>query len=158
MNLLVGLPANSAKWWQRGSPLASAPALAVANETARIAFAPIFYLHQPHSFQVPSTSSTIFLSIQVCLVTSNPFKAGERISFTLETALRQPLPRKRFASLSRSSSASYTPVEAPDGTAALKSLPSLVITSASTVGLPRESMISRARTCAIVAKPRFDYC
>src|SRR5690606_35839858 len=41
--------------------------------------------------------------------------------------------------------ASCSPVEAPDGTAALPTVPSARITSTSTVGLPRESRISRAR-------------
>lgn len=45
------------------------------------------------------------------------------------------------------------PVEAPEGTAALKT-PSSVVTSASTVGLPRESRISRAKTFLMVEKPQ----
>jgi hypothetical protein len=40
----------------------AAPALAMARLTANIALAPNFYLHQPHSFLVPSNSSTINLS------------------------------------------------------------------------------------------------
>ena len=48
------------------------------------------------------------------------------------------------------------PVEAPEGTAARKSFPSEVITSASTVGLPLESIISRARILLIVAKLRAE--
>src|SRR6056297_2529921 len=45
--------------------------------------------------------------------------------------------------------ASWTPVEAPEGTAARPMTPFCRITSASTVGLPRESMISRPRMSAI---------
>lgn len=48
-----------------------------------------------------------------------------------------------------SSSASNSPVEAPDGAAARPTEPSSSVTSASTVGLPRESMISRPMTCMI---------
>ena len=44
---------------------------------------------------------------------------------------------------SRSSSASRVPVEAPDGTAARPTAPDSSVTSTSTVGLPRESRISR---------------
>src|SRR5258708_10718964 len=53
------------------------------------------------------------------------------------------LPRYRDLSPSRSATASCSPVEAPDGTAARPTLPSARNTSASTVGLPRESRISR---------------
>ena len=47
---------------------------------------------------------------------------------------------------SRSSTASWTPVDAPDGTAARPSAPDSSRTSTSTVGLPRESKIWRAWT------------
>ena len=49
-----------------------------------------------------------------------------------------------MASPSRSSSASCSPVDAPDGTIARPSAPPSSPTSASTVGLPRESRTSRA--------------
>ncbi|SKW43028.1 Uncharacterised protein [Mycobacteroides abscessus subsp. abscessus] len=58
-----------------------------------------------------------------------------------------PLPPYR-ASPSRSSTASCSPVEAPEGTAARANVPSVKATSTSTVGLPRESRISRAPTCS----------
>src|SRR5699024_1998284 len=45
----------------------------------------------------------------------------------------------------------WTPVDAPEGTPATPWEPSSRKTSASTVGLPRESMISRANTCMISA-------
>ena len=48
-----------------------------------------------------------------------------------------------LASPSRSSTASWAPVEAPDGTAARPSAPDSSPTSTSTVGLPRESRIWR---------------
>src|SRR5579864_8456287 len=66
------------------------------------------------------------------------------------TAWRTPLPRYRDLSASRSSSASCSPVDAPEGTAARPSVPSSRITSASTVGLPRESMTWRPITPAIL--------
>jgi hypothetical protein len=50
---------------------------------------------------------------------------------------------------SRSSIASREPVEAPEGTAARPMTPDSSRTSASTVGLPRESRISRATTSTI---------
>ena len=72
------------------------------------------------------------------------------VAFTLVTAFCTPLPRYRFLSPSRSSTASRAPVEAPEGTAARPKLPSSNVTSASTVGLPRESRISRPRMSVIL--------
>ena len=72
-----------------------------------------------------------------------PVSAARISLLTLPTAFRTPLPPKRDASPSRSSSASNCPVEAPLGTAAVPALPSSSVTTASTVGFPRESMISR---------------
>ena len=77
---------------------------------------------------------------------SAPIRFGAITSITLATAFRTPLPPKRALSPSRSSTASLAPVEAPDGTAARPTDPSASTTSTSTVGLPRESRISRART------------
>ncbi len=56
---------------------------------------------------------------------------------------------------SRSSIASRDPVEAPEGTAARPMMPDSRRTSASTVGLPRESRISRATisTMAVMREP-----
>ena len=68
---------------------------------------------------------------------------------TLWTAFCTPLPPKRALSPSRSSTASCSPVDAPLGTAALPTAVS-VATSTSTVGLPRESRISSARTLWIL--------
>ena len=56
-----------------------------------------------------------------------------------------------LASPSRSSSASCSPVEAPEGTAPVAIAPDSSSTSASTVGLPRESRISRAETRLMMA-------
>src|ERR1700712_4897037 len=64
-------------------------------------------------------------------------------------AWRPPLPPYRLLSPSRSSTASWAPVEAPDGTAARPKEPSSRSTSTSTVGLPRLSRISRAAMLVI---------
>jgi hypothetical protein len=120
-----------------------------------------------HLFGVPSKSIKN-LSIAVWSLTSRLalINAGAMISLTFETALVTPLRLAIFSTvydkvpfpsqaepLSRNSSASWIPVEAPEGTAALcnpvseeisradhrerEFLP--VIRSTSTVGLPRES-------------------
>src|SRR5947208_11089899 len=75
-------------------------------------------------------------------------------SRTAPTALSTPLPPYRALSPSRSSTASNAPVEAPLGTAAWASVPSSSATSTSTVGLPRESRISRAPTASMLATVR----
>src|SRR3989440_10915429 len=72
------------------------------------------------------------------------------ISLTFLTASSTPLPPKRFLSPSRHSTASCSPVEAPLGTAARPAAPLDSVTSASMVGLPRLSRISRACTEMIV--------
>src|SRR5574341_247683 len=71
-------------------------------------------------------------------------------SFTFFTASSTPLPPNRFWSPSRSSTASRSPVEAPEGTAARPIAPPSSTTSTSIVGLPRLSRISRANTESIV--------
>src|SRR6185503_7543620 len=88
---------------------------------------------------------------------SKPCNAGAITSLTLRTAFNTPLPPYRFLSPSRSSTASCSPVEAPDGTAARPISPPARTTSASTVGLPRESSISRPRTCSIQLIIRFPF-
>ena len=68
--------------------------------------------------------------------------------FTFFTAFKTPLPSSREPP-SRSSTASNSPVDAPDGTSAFPETPSDKITVASTVGLPRESNTSSALTLSI---------
>lgn len=132
-------PASSAKCWYNGMPFLAAPAFATARETPKIAFAPRFFL-----LGVPSSaimrSSIFFWSISFI-----PSSFGAMMVFTFLTALRTPLPPNRFLSPSRNSCASCVPVDAPDGTDAVK-IPESVCKSTSTVGLPRESMISLACT------------
>src|SRR2546422_2773636 len=79
-----------------------------------------------------------------------PSRRGAMTSLTFFTASSTPFPPKRFGSPSRSSTASCSPVEAPLGTAARPAAPLDNVTSASIVGLPRLSRISRARTEMIV--------
>ncbi len=74
---------------------------------------------------------------------SLPINFGAIAPSILAIAFATPLPRKREPP-SRNSTASKAPVDAPLGTAALANAPSLSDTSTSTVGLPRESSISRA--------------
>src|SRR6195952_5423149 len=78
---------------------------------------------------------------------------------TALTALRTPLPPYRLLSPSRSSTASWAPVEAPEGTAARPKEPSSRSTSTSIVGLPRLSRISRAAmlVIAVMQEPSGRY-
>src|SRR6266536_1003755 len=84
-----------------------------------------------------------------CSVASRPRTASRSSPFAFATAFVTPLP-PYAAPPSRSSTASCTPVEAPDGTAARPTAPDSSSTSTSTVGLPRGSRIWRARTSAIL--------
>src|SRR5574338_174936 len=99
-------------------------------------------------FSVPSRSMRV-LSMKACSSASRPIMDSEISVFTFSTAWSTPLPRERAASPSRNSMASREPVEAPEGTAARPITPDSSRTSASTVGLPRESRISRATTSTI---------
>ena len=80
---------------------------------------------------------------------SSPQTASAISPLTLATACRTPLPEKRSPP-SRSSTASRMPVEAPEGAMARPRAPESRSTSASTVGLPRESRTSRPITCSMV--------
>src|SRR6266536_4327698 len=82
-----------------------------------------------------------------CSVASRPRTTSRSSPFAFATAFVTPLPP--YASPpSRSSTASWTPVEAPDGMPARPTAPDSSTTSTSTVGLPRESRIWRACTRA----------
>src|SRR4051795_11814391 len=83
-----------------------------------------------------------------------PFTASAISPFTLRTAWPTPLP-PNASPPSRSSTASNSPVEAPDGTAARPAAPEAKPTSTSTVWLPRLSITCRAWTCWI-SLTRFD--
>ena len=123
------------KYLYNGKLSDEAEAFATAIETAKIAFAPKFFL-----FSVPSRSH-IILSINRCWYGLVPTKWWAKVSLIFFTALYTDLP-KYTSSLSRSSTASNAPVDAPLGTIADCTVPSDNVTVASTVGLPLES-----RTC-----------
>ncbi len=133
------------------TPLCAAAAFDTASEQPRIAFAPRRLLFGVPSSSMRTRSSSRWPSA------SSPVTASAISLFTLPTAFSTPLPRKRLGSPSRSSTASCSPVDAPDGTAARPSAPDSRVTSTSTVGLPRESRISRAWTRVIadelIARP-----
>src|SRR5689334_4597535 len=97
---------------------------------------------------VPSSSSIVW-STRRWSSAVMPSIAGAIVWITALTALPTPLPPQRSPP-SRSSTASKAPVEAPLGTAARPNAPSSSSTSTSTVGLPRESRISRAPTAAMI--------
>ena len=92
---------------------------------------------------VPS-KSIINLSIATWSKASIPITASAIISFTFSTAFKTPLPKYLDLSPSLNSTASWTPVDAPDGTDALPIAPPSKYTSTSTVGFPLESRISLA--------------
>src|SRR5215210_5244969 len=81
--------------------------------------------------------------------TSRPRTASAISPLTLPTARETPLP-PHASPPSRSSVASNSPVEAPEGTAARPWAPDASTTSTSTVGLPRESRIWRACSVSIL--------
>lgn len=101
-------------------------------ETPRIALAPRLDLSL-----VPSTSIRS-LSISCWRVAEKPISFGAMTSVTFATACRTPLPPYRFGSPSRSSRASWAPVDAPEGTDALARAPPRSSTKAFNVGLPRK--------------------
>ena len=124
------------RWRYSGCPLSAAAAFAAASETPRIAFAPRRPL-----FSVPSRAIS-FRSSASWSSASTPASSPAISPLTFATAFVTPLP-PQGAPPSRSSTASCTPVEAPDGTAARPKAPDSSSTSTSTVGLPRESRIWR---------------
>src|SRR3954451_1639561 len=115
----------------------------MASETPRIAFAPSLPL-----FEVPSRS-IIVRSRAVCSAALAPWSASAISLLTWETAFPTAFP-PYSSPPSRSSTASYSPVEAPDGTAASPRAPDSSATSTSTVGFPRESSTCRPWIDSIV--------
>jgi len=132
------LASGPPRYRKSGKFSAVAAARAVARETASVALAPRFLL-----VGVPS-SSISFLSMFAWSRASSPFRIGAILWLTFATAFLTLFPPKRLLSPSRNSKASCSPVLAPLGTAARPSAPLSTRTSASIVGLPRESKISRA--------------
>ncbi len=149
---IVNLPFKS---WNGCLFWLAALARNAARLTPRIAFAPNRCL-----FFVPS-SLILFESISFWRLTSIPFRAGLKIRLILFTAFFTPLLANAFPP-SRSSTASCTPVEAPDGTRAVP-LAFLVETVADIVGVPRESRTHLELTFFIVkasvnGRPRCCLC
>ena len=124
------------RYLYNGNPNDEAAAFAAARETPRMALAPRLAL-----FGVPS-SSIISSSSSRWAEASIPRTSWDMTSLTFFTAFWTPFP-SYLSPPSRSSRASWVPVDAPDGTAA-RPKPQQVQTSTSTVGFPRESRISRA--------------
>ena len=147
--MMVGAPGQ--RWRYRGMFLEAAAAWATAKDTPRTALAPRLRL-----FGVPSSLRS-FSSRARWSRADMPATAGAIFSLTLATAVRTPFPPKRALSPSRSSTASWAPVLAPEGTAARPREPSSRMTSTSTVGLPRESKTSLARAflMSLIAASRF---
>src|SRR6202158_601662 len=138
------LAAAPPRYRYRGRAQAFADARAAAIETARIAFAPSRPL-----LGVPSNSMSLASSVRWSAA-STPARASAISPLTLATACRTPLPRYCVLSPSRNSTASCSPVDAPLGTMARALAPPSRKTSASTVGLPRESSTWRPRISAIL--------
>jgi hypothetical protein len=74
-----------------------------------------------------------------CSKTEVPTNSSAITVLTLFTAFKTPFPKNAFPP-SRNSTASCSPVEAPDGTAALPKTPFSVTTSTSIVGLPLDKL------------------
>gem|GEM_PF-712590 len=111
-----------------------------AIDTPKIAFAPrllLFFVPSNCKSKVSSSlyDSKLFPTISFFIVV-----------FTFSTAFCTHFPRYLDLSPSLNSSASWIPVEAPDGTIALPKLPSSKVISTSTVGFHLESKTSLAKT------------
>src|SRR5581483_58327 len=132
------VPVSPAKYFHSGIRERFADALANAIDTAKIAFAPSRDLSR-----VPS-SSIKARSTSACSESSRPANARWIFPSTSATACRHPSPRYRRGSPSRSSCASASPVDAPEGTDAETGSPFSNRQVAKTVGRPRLSRISRA--------------
>ena len=112
-------------------------------ETPSIALAPRLLL-----FSVPSISMRR-LSMYAWSSASSPSISGTIVLFTLLTAFVTPFPLYLPGSPSLSSSASHSPVDAPEGTMALPMAPLSSVISTSTVGFPLLSSTSLANTSYI---------
>ncbi len=134
--------ASPPRYFHSGRPSSTAAACAAASETPRMALAPSRDL-----LGVPSSSMRA-RSSPSWSVASRPATAWAISPLTFATARVTPLP-SQASPPSRSSVASNSPVEAPDGTAARPCEPERRWSSTSTVGLPRESRTWRAWTFSI---------
>ena len=90
--------------------------------------------------------------VECCLVARvEPLHGSGELAVHVSDGLRRRPCRPTRTPPSRSSTASCTPVDAPDGTIARPNAPDSSRTSTSTVGLPRESSTWRPCTAAILA-------
>jgi len=125
--------------------------LQTARETANSALAPSALLSC-----VPSASSRHW-STASCAVGSMFNTAGSKLQWMFWMPFSTPLPANRATSPSRSSSASCSPVLAPEGTAARK-VPSSVLRSTCTcvsVSLTYSISLTYMRTHASVSPTNF---
>jgi hypothetical protein len=129
---------------QRGIPPAFAAAHAAATETASTALAPSRLRSGEPSASRSAASRVSWSSA------STPIARAASSPRTLATAPRTPRP-PYLVPPSRSSTASWAPVEAPDGTTTAPRAPERRDTSQATVGSPRESSASHAKTSVIAA-------
>ena len=132
------------KYLNNGNSAESAAALATARDAPKIAFAPSRLL-----FGVPSRSIMTWSTVRWSSA-DKPIIESAISPSTPATVAKTPLPPYREPP-SRFSAASKAPVEAPEGTAARETVSSSRRTSTSTVGLPRESRISRAIIASMIA-------
>jgi hypothetical protein len=138
-----GLGAGAAEVAVEGQARGLGGGRATAIETPRMALAPSSAL-----LGVPS-SSIISASMPSWSRASMPSMAGAMRVVDVLDGLEDALAQVQALSPSRSSTASFSPVEAPEGTAARPMAPPRGTTSTSTVGLPRESRIWRAWTISM---------
>ena len=124
-------------------PKDSAAAFATAKDTPNVALAPNLPL-----LSVPSNSISA-LSIAGWSYAFIPSNSGAIIVFTFCTAFNTPFPIYLDESPSLNSTASNAPVEAPDGTIATPTEPSINSTVTCTVGFPLESNTSKASMLSI---------
>ncbi len=138
--------ARSAVQFQRcartsGRPLDAAAALAFARETARIALrTEVRFVFSTVQVDHDLVDASLIFSI---FARDCPERSGR---LPQQQLVVTPFTQETDLSPSRSSSASREPVEAPDGQLPYRRNHLPGVASASTVGLPRESMISRPMT------------
>src|SRR5512133_145433 len=135
----AGTPSCSLRYWCKGWPAWSASAQATAWETASSAFAPSRAL-----LGVPSSST---------MARSSSTRSATALAISVSTARQAavtPRPPYREGSPSRRSTASCSPVEAPDGTWVIPTPPPRSVARAATVGRPRLSRICQAASWSMV--------
>ena len=107
------LPFIPPRYWYSSISKEFADAFATANDTPNIAFAPKFDLFSVSSNNINSLSIFLWSYAFIPIIFLAIFL------FTFSTAFCTPFPKNLVLSLSRSSTASKLPVDAPDGTNAV---------------------------------------